>query len=276
VNRERVLRLIADVCLSRTGRDRLANLDALLDEHGITGSDRTALLAEGARLGVYRALVRNNLGNVAFRLLAKTRRLVNAAANDAFDDLFVDFLDAVGPRSPLLRDLPRELVDFATERWSTDPRIPPWALELARHELALFEADAAPDDTARDSAPEAIDLEAHFGRAPGATLARYAHAVHHVSDAEDDEAPPREESVAILVSRDAAGEVHTTALSPFEARLTAALFDGIALGSAVQAAAETSGTALEPALLTAAAKTIALLAERGAFGYRTNTRDLLE
>jgi hypothetical protein len=266
VNRERILRLIAETCLTRDGRERLSDLAAWLDEHGVEGEDRDALLATGGRLGVYRTLVRNNLGGVTFRVLARTRRLVNAAARDAFDDGFVAFLHERGPRSPLLRDLPREVVEFLAVRWRGDEGVPAWATELADYELARFEADAAPPTpTASTAAVAEVHLGSHFSPADGAKLVRYAFAVHHVSDDEDDFAAPPLDETHLLVSRDPDGHVHTTSLEPIGFHVVANLFSGQPLGEAVRAAAGREGAALTPSLLEETAHTLAELAAAGAF-----------
>lgn len=266
VPRERILRLIAETCLTRDGRERLSDLGGWLDEHGVTGEDRAAILGSGGRLGVLRTLVRNNLGGVAFRALSRTRRLVNAHANDAFDDDFVTFLDERGPRSPLLRDLPRELVEFLVPRWTDTEGVPPWAVELAEYELALFEADAAPPSpTASTSAVAEVHLGSRFAVAEGAKLTRFTHAVQYVSeDAEDLQPPPLQETL-MVVSRDPDGHVHATLLEPIGYDVVDGLFAGQPLGDAVRRAAERAGTELSPSLLEETAQTLAELAAAGAF-----------
>ncbi len=268
MNRERILRLIAETCLTRDGRERLADLGGWLDEHGVTGEDRAAILGSGGRLGVLRTLVRNNLGGVVFRALSRTRRVVNANANDAFDDDFVTFLDEKGPESPLLRDLPREVVEFLLPRWTDGSRahVPPWAAELAQYELALFEADSAPPSpTASTSAVAEVHLGSRFGKAEGATLVSYAHAVQYVGDEEDDFEPPPLQETLLVVSRDPDGRVQTTSLEPIAFHVVENLFAGQPLGDAVRVAAEHAGTELSPALLEETAQTLAELAAAGAF-----------
>ena len=51
-----------------------------------------------------------------------------------FDEWFDRFLAERGPRSHYLRDVTTELLDFLAPLAESDPRFPPWALDLARHE----------------------------------------------------------------------------------------------------------------------------------------------
>lgn len=268
MNRQRVLRLIADVCLKKGGRERLGDLDALMDAYGIDGPDRETLIAEGSRLGVYRTLVRNNVATTVFRILPLTRRWVNAHADDAFDDAFVDFMDAHGPTSPLLRDIPRELVSYVTKRWPSDPRLPAWALELAIYELALFEADAAPDDEQENKPERDLSLDARVTKASGTSVHRFEWNVIALADVDDDvpatPTPPSQQETLVVVSRDREGEVFTTPVDGLVFAVLTKLFDGSTLGEAVTAAAASTGAPLSPETLSTVAGSLATLAARGA------------
>lgn len=266
MDRERLLRLLADACLARDGRAKLADLEALLDEHGITGADREELLGKsGARLGVYRALVRNTVGTTAFRLLPRTRRSVNAAADDAFDDGVVDFLHEAGPRSPLLRDLVFELADFLRARWAGDARLPAWAPEILDFETTRFATEIAEGPAPVDAVP-ALDPNTRFALAAGATLRAYAFAVHEVDEDGTGEGAPRAAATKLAFSRNANDEVHVTALDAFAFDVVHRLAEGATLGAAV-----TEATTSAPAAPDAhAARTQALasaLAELARLGF---------
>lgn len=267
--RERVLKLIADVCLKKDGRDRLRDLEALLDEHAITGEDRDVLLAEGQRIGVYRTLVRNNIANVLCRAFPRTRRLLNANVDDAFDDAVVAFLDAGGTRDTLLRNAPEELVQFL-RTCSFRERLPHWAMMLAEYELALFTLDAAPPTEHRGS-NVAPDLDARIELAHGARALTLSWPFTELDAESDDTRLPPKRDASFVLSRDAEGVVWTTTTDALTVDVVRALADGATLGEAVQRAARESDAALTPDMLTRIAETLSLLASRGAFARITKS-----
>jgi hypothetical protein len=245
VNREEVLRLLAEACLSREGRAKLPLFGA-----------------GGRRMGVYRTLVRTNLGSTAFKLLPRTRRLVNSLANDAFDDGVVDFLHDAAPRSPLLRDVVFELAEFLRARWTADPRIAPWAIELLDFETLLFAAEVAEGPAPLTAT--ALEPSSRFRLAAGAALRTYAFALHEVDD--DGETAnivaPRQAGTRLAISRDAEDVVHTTVLDERAYRVADALARGGTLAEAV-AVADALGEA--HASREALASALSDLAQRGVF-----------
>ena len=93
-------------------------------------------------LAIYRRLVRSGLASTVFKLLPKTRARMNRDHDDAFDKTFVAFLDASGPRTHFMRDVPGELVGWAEEFWRESKIDPRW-VELARYEAARFAVEFA-------------------------------------------------------------------------------------------------------------------------------------
>ena len=104
-----------------------------LAAHGVEAPDAETLAASGGeRMLVYRSLVHN-------RLVAAIREFIpRAAARRVRPELREDFaacMDACGPKSPYLRDVQGEFVAWVATRWASDPALPPYLHDLARHEL---------------------------------------------------------------------------------------------------------------------------------------------
>lgn len=264
----RVFGLVADLCLSLARDPPEAAIEELLNAHQLEGEDRQAVLRYSRRFGIYRALVRNNLASVVFRLLPRTRRLVNALVDDAFDQTFIAFLASPGPRSAILRDLPAEFFAAAKAVWSLSPeRVPRWALELFEYEVALFEADSAADPTPSKAEPSTgtLSLASHIHAVPPARLLHFTHDVLAISD-EDDHgasvAPPNENDLWMMISRDSEQAVRTTPLDSDVASVVSSLLGGEPLGSAVQAALE--GSPSPETLFARVALALATLADGNA------------
>lgn len=257
----RALELLRDTALARSGRAKLTDLAATLDGLGFTNVDKAAVLASGGRLGVYRALVRNNLGNTVFRLLPRTRALVNAALDDAFDDDFVAFLESPGPRAPLLRDVVLEARDALERTWSARSEMPPWARELLALEAACFAADVAEGRTPITAVPS-LDANLRLALAAGAALFTFTHDVVAARDADpNDTTPPTPGAIHVAVSRDAESEVHVTRLDARSLVVARSLGGGSSLAEAVMAAGPSPGADGDVALASA----LATLAARGLF-----------
>ncbi len=233
----RALQLLHDTSLRRDGRARLSDLDATLDELAFGDADRRAILASRARLGVYRALVRNNFGTTVFRLLPRTRTLVNQHFDDAFDDDFVVFLEAPGPRSSLLRDVIFEAADALDRAWAArEAMAAEWPRELLALERARFAADVALGPAPAEAVPT-VDAGLRLGAAAGATLFAFTHDVASALLADDDDLTvPAKTPSHVAVSRDAADEVHITPIDESTFSVASSLMAGRTLGEAVIAA----------------------------------------
>lgn len=223
-----------------------------------------------ARVEVYRRLVRNAMRSTIRRFIPRTAARLGDARFEA--EVWAWLADE-GPRSRFFRDVPLEFGRFIERRWPALGRadgadtLPPYLLDLARHELIEMEVDAAapaPAVEAVEGEVAGLDLAAAIRFDPAVRLARYAHAVHELPIEVDDRssAPPR--ATTLLVYRDPEHEVRFLSLSPFGAALCERLLAGCSLGEAVSAAAADAHETLDDTLLVRAATLLADLAERGA------------
>ncbi|HVK65521.1 MAG TPA: putative DNA-binding domain-containing protein [Polyangium sp.] len=207
------------------------------------------------RLGVYRSLVRRGIVGAVRAQMPRT-----AAALGARFEATVDlWLDEALPRSPYLRDAAAELVGWAGARWATEPAVPPWIPDLARHEVARFEVAAAASTGEPSGLLLALDRAVVFGGA--ARVVRYTWAVHRLP--EDTSGEPQEEPTALLLYRDGAHEVRCLVLSPLAAAILTRLLEGARLGEAVTAACAALGEPLGEAVLRGTSEVLADLGERG-------------
>lgn len=255
--------LLESVCLDARGREKVSDLALAVSAHGLSAADGAALGATGARLGVYRALVRNNLARVLFRVLERSRELVNAHHNDLFDDTVVRFLNDGGPRSARLRDVPGEFTRFAGATWRQDASLPAWPHELTTLELARFQAMVCEDDEAVGDAPE-LHLQSRFVAAKASQLHRFTYSV--LSALEGSDLAPAEAETYVAVCRDDAFTVHAFALTAAEHTLASALMSGTPLGDAVAQLTVTGTNAA--AHLEDAARLLSRLSAAGLFSLR--------
>jgi hypothetical protein len=184
------------------------------------------------RLGLYRNLVQGNLAAVVRRLVPRTAATLDRAEGGGFGAWLARFLAEAGPRTPYLRDVPGELVAWARPLWRATT-LPPFVGDLARHEIDLFELDAAPAIPPPALGEVALDRRLVF--ATPRTLARYDHAVHELV------ADVPAAVTFILMHRDDDNTVHSTVLDPAIAGLIGRTLDGLTLGEAL-AAADTGAT----------------------------------
>ena len=214
--------------------------DACLSEHPSFGK-------LPPRVAIYRQLVRNTLTGVVHAILAATRREMGAA----FDQAFERFLAERGPRTHYLRDVPHELVEWATPIWN-EAGVQGWLLELARHEMTYFGVSTAPH--LPEPPPGEIALDRPLLLSSLARIERYEHAVH-------ESLPPSKRQVALLYYRDAEHAICTLELTP----LGAALLDqaGAPLRDAVARACEATSTPMNDETLATIARLLADLGARG-------------
>ncbi|MCC6901415.1 MAG: putative DNA-binding domain-containing protein [Polyangiaceae bacterium] len=233
---------------------------AWLDRSGVSADDAAAILDDGAdRLFVYRTLIRATLRDAVACAIPRTMHRLGGV----FDEYFTRYLSEVGPRSRYLRDITTELLDFCAPLWPDDPRVPPWAMDLARHEAVQI---VVASELARPlgAEPGELDLDTPVRFIDAVRLMSYDHAVHRLSDRLDDRTPPAAEPTRLLVYRSPEHDVRYLQLTPLAAAILERLLAGDALGAALLDATRSTGTELGESVLAGTAALLADLAERGA------------
>ncbi len=243
-------------------KHRAAN--AMKDDAETQRAIREALLAEKpdfstvpARVAIYRRLVRNTLADVAAKILPRTRERMGAP----FDDAFAKFLEARGPESHYLRDVPRELLAFAIPVWRA-ANVAPWLVDLARHELTWFQAatfddsSAAAKDVTENVTEVALDRTLVFS--PTARLERFAFAVHEDFPATE---MPAKRDVRLLYFRNEHHDVATIELDALGAEVF--LRGDLPLKDAIAGACEKANVPMNDDALASVARLLADLGERG-------------
>lgn len=239
------------------------DLEAFLRAQGVDGEDLQAMLDVGAeRMLVYRQLVHNRHRNTGREFIPRTCARLGKTRYRRDMDAFVH---ERGCRSPYLRDLPAEFVEWVVPRWRDDPEVPAYLCDLARHEL--LDLDVRNDwrgGEKETGLPLALDRPMRFD---GATrLVRYDFAVHRLSVAVDDRTVPDEEPTRLLVYRDEKHRPRYLILTPFaEAVMQALMVDGLAVQPGLEAACEALGEPLDDDKLSSAAVLFADLSDRGVF-----------
>jgi hypothetical protein len=257
-----VQRMIASACLEVASEGAFTrDLRAFLVSHGLAAPDVEAICAAPQRLALYRRLVRNNLVGVTHRMMPRTRARLNALGG-LFDAAFDTFLEARGPRTHYLRDVPAEFLAWATSHWRDHSRVPAYAADLAAHELVEFEICAMPSSPAAPPLAEvALDRALIFSDA--LRLMRYDHAVHLLPADEADRSEPEARAVTLLVYRDAEHSARFLELSPLAAAIITRLLSGEPLGEGIARACAALEHALSDAILADTARLLADLGERG-------------
>lgn len=228
-----------------------------LRRSGVRGRDLTALATPRAagRLLVYRSLVHARFRGAIEATLPLTAVRLGAERLDA--DVAA-FLEEGASRSPYLRDLAVEIVEWALPRWAAAPEIPGYLTDLARYELLRIEVGSAPDDGPRAVTPD-LSLEARLVFQGAATVARYRHPVQR---APEDPLDPGD--TALLLYRDPALAVRCLELTPLAAEILERLLrDQAPLGSAVIAGCAAAGVDLDDTVLAGTTALLTDLAERG-------------
>jgi hypothetical protein len=238
-------RVLVDACFGEgAGAEMAAGLRGFVEARGVGAEDADAVAAGPARLAVYRSLVQNGIKTVVGKVLPRTRARLNAASGARFDEELARFLDAVGPRTHYLRDVPGELARWALPRWAADASVPADVPDLARFEIAAFESASAPDDPVMPHAPVALDRPLRIARS--AQLLALAWRVHESDD--DPTAPPPAGPVDLLAYRGADHAVAWLELTPLAASITRELMAAVPLGEAIARACAAHATT--PAAVT--------------------------
>jgi len=234
-----------------------SELGALCERHGLAADDSAALAAELERWLVYRKLVQSTLRDAVALAIPRTIARLGAL----FDEYFARFLGERGPATHYLRDVTNELLDYCAPLWATDARVPPWALDLARHEAVQIVVSALCERAVAEPLGE-LELERGLRFVEAARVVRYAFAVQRLSADEADRTPPDAVPTELLVYRDPEHDVRYLELTPLAAALLERLLAGASLKEAVLEAC--SETEQEPgAALDGTARLLADLAERG-------------
>jgi len=235
----------------------LGDRAALFAGRGLDPRDQGALAAlDDQTFSVYRKLVRRTLRGAIDLELPRTASLLG----DRFSREVDAFLSSELSRSHYLRDVAFELVAYVAPRWAADASIPPFALDLARHELAAFRVASAPPHLGGGAVEPALELDRACVFDEAAELTRYGYPVHELAEGQTALEPS---PTALLVYRDAEGEARFLRLSPLAASIVEALLGGAALGPAIQGATAAHGVEPTPTLLQETATLLADLANRG-------------
>jgi hypothetical protein len=235
-------------------------LRAWLEQNEVPERDARAIERDGIEpLLVYRRLARANLREALGATIPRTV----ARLGSVFDEYFANYLDAHGPRTRYLRDVTPDFLEFCADAWASDPRVPGYVLDLARHEAVQIDVGAR-ESRALEREPEELSLDAPVRFVEAVRLMRYDHAVHLLSEDEADRTAPVREPTALLVYRSPEHEVHYLELTPTAASILERLLAGDPLARSIQGAAEEAGTPLSQNLLEATARLLSDLAERGA------------
>jgi hypothetical protein len=128
------------------------------------------LLGSAEHWLVYRELVRNRLVHVIGVALRRTR---DAVGGKAFGRIVDEWLSGGGPRTRYLRHVPGELADLAIPVWKATE--PPWVADLARYEIACWEARQAPPGA---DSNEQLAFDRRPVVRPAMTVLRLDHPVH--------------------------------------------------------------------------------------------------
>lgn len=227
---------------------------AFLDGLDLDAADRAAIERVGPkRFFLYRTLVRGNFRAAIRNELEDTCALLGPR----MDTEIAAFLDEGMPRSHFMLDAAFEFVAWARDRWPSDPTVPAWTLDLARHELLAYEVSAARDpDPPLPFAPSlALDKGLVFDAA--ARLEAYGYPVHTLSD--DPHAALEAKPTWLLVYRDATFDIRHLELGELAAAAMRAWLGGATLKEGLERATSETGIAMP---LEDAAKFLADLAER--------------
>jgi uncharacterized protein len=190
---------------------------------GVDEEDARALeVVGGERLLVYRALVHNRLRSAIREFVP---RAVARRGREALREDVAVFMEAVGPKSAYLRDVPGEFVAWVRERWAGDPSVPAFLGDLAAHELLELEVR---NDPRGGETPTgiAIALDRPLVFDGSARLMHYAFAVQRLPKEVEDRSEPEARETDVLVFRDAKNKVRYLELTPWAALVLSELLVG--------------------------------------------------
>lgn len=258
---ERLQAMFAHACFGKEADVAFdADLAGYLARHGVEAEDAEAIEASPRRLGLYRRLARHNVLGVVGAMLERTRARIERARPGAFDEAVDGFLDEVGPRTPHLRDVPAELLAWASPRWRADASLPAWTVDHAELELVEFTIGVAPRPSPPPPLADVAPDRPLVFAAP-TRLMRLGWAVHELTG--DLAAEPAARDVHLLVYRDGEHLTRYLELTPLAAAILTRLLAGAPLAQAVASACAAEAAAIDAAVLEGAARLLADLGERG-------------
>lgn len=239
------------------------DVQGFLRDYGVEGRDLDQMSSLGARrIRAYRALVHNRVRNTIDDFVPRTcDRLGSARLRSDV----AAFLAERAIRSPYLRDVPREFVDWAAPRWRDDPEVPDYVPDLARHELLRLDVKNAPVPEAVTDVPtgQKLDLQRPIRVHSSAVVMRYAHAVHKLPKDRNDRTVPASEATCIVAFRGSDDKTHYIDCKPWVAALMERLIEGQAMQPALVGAIETSEMVLDDDVLARAAVVLADFMDQG-------------
>ncbi len=227
-------------------------------EHGLAPDASEVMASLGSRLEVYRKLSRATISSVVENFLPRTIARLPAGS---FEREFVAWMAGPGPRSPYLRDLPQEFVQWASPRWAATPEIATYLVDLARHELVEFTVATATAATAHQAGTFSLQSVLQF--VASSRLLDYDHRVHELPSDVDDRTVPKAQATSLLVYRDGENHVRYLELTPLARAVTGRLMAGRTVQEAVITGAQEVGQALDPDVLGRMSLLLADFAERG-------------
>lgn len=240
--------------------DDSAAIAAWLARHELAEADARALARDFPRLLVYRTLVRRNLRDA----LASTIPRAMARLGPRFEVDFDEFLRESPPVTRLLKDVTPRFLAFALPRWQSDPSLPRYLPDLARHEALQIEV-ATLLARPKENVPAELGLEDPVEFIDAARLVHYEWAVHRLPDDETSRVVPERARVSLLAYRSPEHEVRYLELGAFAAELLSRLLvERQTLRLALTGAAAQLELPLDGELLGASARLLSELAERGA------------
>ncbi len=233
---------------------------AYLRAHQIEGADLEAMLKVGPdRFLVYRRLVHNRMRNAIREFIPRT---IARRGKEAFERDFEAFIEEKAAKSPYLREVPAEFVDWIVPRWRVDAEVAAYLPDLARHELLEIDVRNTPrGGEPQTGLPLALDRPLRFDGS--ARLMRYEHAVHRLPLSRDDRSEPPPVPTSLLVYRDLAGKVRYLELTPLARAILEELLENKRqVAEGLRTACEKVGETLDDEKLGIAAQLLADLADR--------------
>jgi hypothetical protein len=208
---------------------------------------------------VYRRLIRGTFRSAIANELPRARALVG----ERFDVDAEAFVSEALSRSHYLRDVAFEFLELVGARWKEDPSVPPWAVDLARFELATFESASAPPPLRADrrTAPK-LELDAPVLFDESVRIVRFDWPVHELDESETT-GEISKRPTALLVYRDVDLELHTLELSSLAATIVEGLLRGEQVKDAILGGCRAEGASVDGTLLEDVARILADYAERG-------------
>jgi hypothetical protein len=236
-------------------------VDAWLTKHQVADDDADYIKHRGVeRLLTYRRLVRANLREA----IEVTMPRVTARLGPLFEEYFDRFATEQGPRTHYLRDVCSEFLAFVAPLWALDRRVAPYLLELADHEVLQIELASMQAGVVRDGSEE-LSLEKGIQFIEACRIVYYEHALHELSDDEEDRTLPRATPTHLFAYRSPEHEVRYLKLTDLAAQILIRLLAlKEPLGAAIRIACEDRRLPLSEAVLSGTAELLADLAERGA------------